>query len=354
MHDEIESLRGSGIRITVLGGGTGLASMLRGLKLCSENITAIVTTADDGGSSGMLRNDLGIIPPGDIRNCILALADTEPMMEQLLNYRFTDGSLAGQSFGNLFLAALTGISGSFETAVRQFSDVLAVTGRVLPVSGEPAQLEADFENGAVIIGESRITQFKKKEKSRIRRVRLTKPVKANSDVLDAVRCAELLVLGPGSLYTSVIPNLLVSGVAEALQSSRALRVYVSNIMTQEGETEGYTCFDHVREINSHAGAQVIDVCLVNSQPVPEDARKRYAEENAEVAEIDRRLFAEAGIELRERPLLLLRDGQVRHHPLRLAHALTQLFIEKRPRTGLYRQADESLLEWMRDQITEGL
>ena len=352
MQNDLESLRGSGIRITALGGGTGLSSMLRGLKLCSENITAIVTTSDDGGSSGALRQDLGIIPPGDIRNCILALANTEPTMEQLLNHRFTDGSLAGQSFGNLFLAALTGVSGSFETAVRQMSDVLAVTGRVLPVSAEPTQLEAEFENGTRVAGETRITDCKKKEKSRIRRVRLTKSVQAQSDVLDAITRAELVVLGPGSLYTSIIPNLLVTGVAGALQASRALRVYICNIMTQEGETEGYTCFEHAREIGKHAGGQVFDICLVNNAPVPDDVLRRYAGESAGVAQIDRGLFAGAGIELRERPLLLLRDGQARHHPLRLAHALTELLIEKRPRTGLYRQADETLLEWMRERLAE--
>jgi uncharacterized cofD-like protein len=354
MYADIDNLRGSGIRIAALGGGTGLSSMLRGLKLCSENITAIVTTTDDGGSSGMLRSDLGIIPPGDIRNCILALANTEPIMEQLLNYRFTDGSLAGQSFGNLFLAALTGVSGSFETAVRQMSDVLAVTGRVLPVSTEPAQLEAIFENGMSIAGESKITDCKKMH-NRIREIRLIPETpKAHGDVLDAIAGAELIVLGPGSLYTSIIPNLLVDGVAEALRASRALRVYVCNIMTQEGETEGYTCFDHAREINSHAGGPVIDICLVNTAPVPEKILDRYADEGAGVTQIDRHLFAKAGIELRERPLLALRDGQARHHPLRLAHALTELLIEKQPRAGLYGQADESLLVWMREKIKDEL
>ncbi|MDR0292909.1 MAG: YvcK family protein [Oscillospiraceae bacterium] len=351
MHAELESLRGSGIRIAALGGGTGLSSMLRGLKLCSENITAIVTTADDGGSSGMLRQDLGIIPPGDIRNCILALANTEPTMEQLLNHRFSEGSLAGQSFGNLFLAALTGISGSFDTAIRQMSEVLAVTGRVLPVSVGPTVLEAVFENGMRVSGESSITECKKRQKCRIQKVRLIpETAKANADVLESVERAELVVLGPGSLYTSVIPNLLVAGVAGALKATRALRVYVCNIMTQEGETEGYSCFDHAREITDHAGGPVFDVCLVNNAPVPEDILRRYAGESAGAARIDRKLFAEAGIELQERPLLRVRDGQVRHHPLRLAHALTELLIEKRPRAGLYGQADEALRDWMREQI----
>lgn len=355
MQSDLDSARGSGIRIAAIGGGTGLASMLRGLKHCSENITAVVTTADDGGSSGMLRQDLGIIPPGDIRNCILALANTEPTMENLLNYRFTDGSLAGQSFGNLFIAALTGVSGSFDTAIRQMSEVLAVTGRVLPVSSEPTRLEAVFANGARVIGESHISEVKKKQKCRIKEVRLIpEQARAHEDVLEALAQAELVVLGPGSLYTSVIPNLLVEGVSEALRESRALRVYICNIMTQEGETEGYSCFDHARELINHAGGSVVDVCLVNSAPVPADILENYAGENAEPARIDRKLFIEAGIELRERPLMRIHNGQVRHHPMRLAFALTELFAEKRPRAGLYAQADASLLHWMRETLeTQG-
>lgn len=351
--NDLEMARGSGIRIAALGGGTGLSSMLRGLKLCSENITAIVTTADDGGSSGQLRQDLGIIPPGDIRNCILALANTEPTMERLLNYRFPEGTLAGQSFGNLFLAALTGICGNFDEAIERMSEVLAVTGRVLPVSRGPTLLEAVFENGARVTGESNIFTFKKRQKCRIKEIRLIpENARARSDVLNAIAGADLIVLGPGSLYTSIIPNLLAEGIAEALAASAGLRVYVCNIMTQEGETEGYTCFDHAREILRHAKRPVFDICLVNSTPVPENVNALYAEEGAGAARVDRRLFAEAGIELRERPMLALRGGQVRHHPLRLACALTELFTEKHPRAEPYRQMDEAVLHWMRDTLSE--
>ncbi|MDR1668376.1 MAG: YvcK family protein [Oscillospiraceae bacterium] len=346
-------MNGSGIRIAALGGGTGLSSMLRGLKMCSENITAIVTTADDGGSSGQLRQDLGIMPPGDIRNCILALANTEPTMERLLNYRFPEGSLAGQSFGNLFLAALTGISGSFDEAVERMSDVLAVTGRVLPVSRGPTLLEAVFENGARVTGESNIFNAKKQQKCRIRQVRLIpENARARDDALLAITDADLVVLGPGSLYTSIIPNLLAEGVSEALAASSALRVYVCNIMTQEGETEGYSCFDHAREILRHAKRPVFDVCLANNTPVPDEINALYAKEGAGAARLDRHLFEEAGIALRERPMMTLHCGQVRHHPLRLAYALTELFAELHPREGSYRQMDESLLSWIQDKITE--
>lgn len=352
MYGDLETARSSGIRITVIGGGTGLSAMLRGLKLCSENITAVVTTADDGGSSGMLREDLGIIPPGDIRNCILALANTEPTMEKLLNYRFTEGSIAGQSFGNLFLAALTGVSGSFDEAIQRMSEVLAVSGRVLPVTQEPMVLEALFENGTRVLGESNIFSFKKQQKCRISEVRVIpdRP-RAHDDVIEAIMEADLVVLGPGSLYTSIIPNLLVDGISRALSATRALRVYVCNIMTQEGETEGYTCFDHARELSNHAGGVVFDICLVNNSPVPEEIVPLYAEEKAGPTEIDRYLFAAAGIELRERPLLEIKNGQVRHDTSKLALALCELCFEKRPRAGLYGETDNILLSWLREQLT---
>ena len=203
---------GRPLRIVAIGGGHGLSGMLRGLKRYTSDITAIVTVADDGGSSGMLRNELGILPPGDIRNCILALSDVEPTMEQLLNYRFSEGSLSGQCFGNLFLAAMNGISSSFDEAVRKMSDILAITGRVLPVTTSDVRLEAEFDNGEKILGESRIFYAKKNNNSRIRRVRLlpeNPPALPMS--LRAIEEADVIIIGPGSLYTSIIPNFLVRG-----------------------------------------------------------------------------------------------------------------------------------------------
>ena len=241
-------------RIAAIGGGHGLSAMLRGLKAYTRDITAIVTVADDGGGSGMLREDLGMLPPGDIRNCIMALANTEPTMQQLLNYRFTDGSLAGQSFGNLFLAAMNGISGSFDEAVHRMGDVLAITGRVLPVTNQDVRLEAEFHDGSRILGESKIFYAKKINNSRIRKVRLVpeRPA-ALPESVRAIREADIVVIGPGSLYTSIIPNFLVSGIADAVRQSRALKIYVLNIMTQDGETDGYDADDHVRAILEHAG-----------------------------------------------------------------------------------------------------
>lgn len=227
--------RAYGPRVAVIGGGHGLSTMLRGLKQYTENISAIVTVADDGGGSGMLRQDLGMPPPGDIRNCMEALANTEPLMSQLMQYRFSEGSLAGQSFGNLFLAALNGISPSFDAAVSRMSEVLAITGRVLPVTTADVQLEAELENGASVVGESKIFYCKKQENCRIKQVRLI-PEHPNAlpQALTALRQADMIVLGPGSLYTSIIPNLLVDGIVGAVQESTALKVYVANVMTQEG------------------------------------------------------------------------------------------------------------------------
>ena len=215
-----------GPKITAIGGGTGLSTMLRGLKKYTRNLTAVVTVADDGGGSGVLRRDIGMPPPGDIRHCMEALANVEPIMQRLLTYRFTEGGLAGQSFGNLILAALNGVTGSFEEAVSQMSQVLAITGRVLPVTSADVQLEAVFENGARVVGESKICDVKKQQDCRIHHVELipAKP-KALPAALEAIREADLLLLGPGSLYTSVIPNLLVAGVPEAIRASDALQHY---------------------------------------------------------------------------------------------------------------------------------
>ena len=254
-----------GPKITAIGGGTGLSTMLRGLKKYTKNLTAVVTVADDGGGSGVLRRDIGMPPPGDIRHCMESLANVEPIMERLLTYRFQEGSLAGQSFGNLILAALNGVTGSFEEAVAQMSQVLAITGRILPVTSADVQLEAVFENGARVVGESKISSFKKEQDCRIAHVALLpeRPA-ALPAALQAIREADLILMGPGSLYTSVIPNLLVEGVVEAICRSEALKIYVCNIMTQEGETEGYTAADHVDALLSHGAPGLVDLCLANS------------------------------------------------------------------------------------------
>ena len=270
-----------GPRIVAIGGGTGLSTMLRGLKNYTRNLTAVVTVADDGGGSGMLRRDMGMPPPGDIRHCMESLANVEPIMQRLLTYRFTEGALAGQSFGNLILAALNGVTGSFEEAVSQMSQVLAITGRVIPVTSADVQLEAVFENGTRVVGESKIYDFKKQQDCRIHHVALIpERPRALPSALEAIREADLILLGPGSLYTSVIPNLLVKGVPEAIAQSDALKIYVCNIMTQDGETEGYTAGDHLEALMNHGAPGLLDLCLANSAPVQAGLVERYRAEDA--------------------------------------------------------------------------
>ena len=325
----MEKRRHRGPRVAVIGGGHGLSNMLRGLKRYTENISAIVTVADDGGGSGMLRQDLGMPPPGDIRNCLEALANTEPLMSELMHYRFTEGSLAGQSFGNLFLAALNGISTSFDTAVSRMSQVLAITGRVLPVTTADVQLEAEFENGASVIGESKIFYCKKKEDCRITKVRLIpEHPRALPKAVEAIREADMIILGPGSLYTSIIPNLLVDGIVEAILQSDALKVYVANVMTQEGETEGYTASDHIAAIFQHSAPGLFDLCLTNSSPVPPDVAARYAQEGAEPLRYDAGRCAALGVELVSRPIATVENGYVRHQSENLARELIQLHAER--------------------------
>lgn len=318
-------------RIVVIGGGTGLSTMLRGLKRQSENITAIVTVADDGGGSGMLRADLGMPPPGDVRNCIQALANTEPLMEKLLAYRFTDGSLKGQSFGNLFLAALNGMSETFDEAVRKMSDVLAITGRVLPVTNENVYLAAEFDDGSEVTGESHIADAKKERDARIRRVRLIpeRPA-ALPQVLEAIDAADMIVLGPGSLYTSIMPNLLTEGVARAVAQSDAFRIYVLNVMTQDGETEGYTASDHIGALFSNSGERLFDWCLANDREIPAELLEKYGAEGAEPVRVDEEEVAHLGVGVLRAPVAGWASGYVRHDPEALARELLRLYRVKSP------------------------
>lgn len=312
-------------KIVAIGGGHGLSAMLRGLKRYSRNITAIVTVADDGGGSGMLREDLGILPPGDIRNCIMALANTEPAMEELLQYRFTEGSLAGQSFGNLFLAAMNGICGSFEEAVHRMGEVLAITGRVLPVTNENVHLEAEFANGSRTLGESKIFYAKKINDCRIKQVRLVpEHPKALPESLEAIRQADLILMGPGSLYTSIIPNFLVDGISEAVADSKAKKFLIMNIMTQDGESEGYTGADHVRALLRHAKPGIVDVCIANSAVLPEEVLAPYRAEGVEQLELDRDGIEAMGILVKEYDLAT-GTRYIRHDSEALAKAIMEVY-----------------------------
>lgn len=323
------NLISGGPSIVAIGGGNGLSAILRGLKLYTRNLTAIVTVADDGGGSGMLREDLGMPPPGDIRNCMEALANAEPLMQQLLSYRFTEGRLAGQAFGNLLLAALDGVSDSFDQAVARMSEVMAITGRILPVTNSNVQLEATFENGTSVCGESKIFAFKKAQDCRIHHVRLLpERPPALPAALDAIRQAEIILLGPGSLYTSVIPNLLVEGVADAIQESKALKIYICNIMTQDGETEGMTAADHVAALLEHGGAGLIDMCLCNNASVSAGLLERYSAEDAEPMQVSRRDIELLGVEVVSRPLTDESSHFARHSGIKVAEAVLELHRQR--------------------------
>ncbi|MDF9408180.1 MAG: Gluconeogenesis factor [Pelotomaculum sp. PtaB.Bin013] len=310
-----------GPKIVVIGGGTGLSVLLRGLKKYTSNLTAIVTVADDGGSSGRLRGDLGILPPGDIRNCLVALADKEPLMEELLQYRFTTGELAGHCMGNLLLAALTGVTGSFDQAVRGLSKVLAVRGRVLPATLSNITLCAELLDGTVVQGESSITRCHGK----IKRV-FTKPQRCLPlvEALAAIQAADAVVLGPGSLYTSIIPNLLVKGIPEALARSSAIKIYVCNVMTQPGETDDYTGSEHLRAIIAHAG-KFLDYVLLNTGQIPARLRVRYRHDGASPVLADLEKIEEMGVTAVGENLIHEIDV-VRHHPDELAQVILRLIL----------------------------
>lgn len=317
-------------RIAVLGGGTGLSSMLRGLKIYSDNITAIVTVTDDGGGSGILRRELNMPPPGDIRNCIQALANAEPAMQAMMNYRFREGTLTGQSLGNLLLAALYDMTDSFDSAVAALSQVLAITGRVLPVTNEEVSLRAYFDDGGVIQGETQITSYKRLTDAVIQRVALhpARPA-ALPAVLDAIAGAEMIVLGPGSLYTSVIPPLLTEGVADAIRVSNAVKVYVMNIMTQDGETENYTAADHAQALLTHGGTGLFQYVLANGEAVPQCLVEVYKRQNARPVRLDEERLAAMGLETETAPVASWEGGLARHDPAALAQALMKLYYERR-------------------------
>lgn len=323
------------MRVVAIGGGTGLSTLLRGLKphlagaegdageaSVLTRLTAIVTVTDEGGSSGRLRRDFGMLPPGDIRNCLVALAEDEQLLTRLFRYRFAGGrGLAGHSFGNLFLAALTHLTGDFARAVRLSGEVLAIRGEILPSTLSDVRLTARTVDGRGLRGEARITQTP----ARIRRLELVpRGARPLPEALAAIDEADVITLGPGSLYTSLIPNLLVRGVASRIARARAARVLVANLMTQPGETRGYTASDHLRALQQHArGRRLFDYMVLNSQPVSARLVKRYAAEGAVPVANDLDEVRKLGAEPVMAPLV--EEGEVaRHEPHRLAKLLLGL------------------------------
>lgn len=267
-----------GPRIVVIGGGTGLHTLLRGLKLYTSNITAVVTVFDSGGSSGKLRDELGVLPPGDIRNCLVALSAKESLMTELFQYRFKNGSLQGHSFGNLFITAMSEVSGDFSEAVKKSSEILSIRGRVLPSSMENVTLCAELNNKKIVKGESNISENKK---GRISSIYIQPPfVLPLPETIQAIKDAEAIILGPGSLYTSVICNLLVKNVPEAICQSKAIKMYVCNVMTQPGETDSYSASMHLREVIRYLKNNCIDFVLVNAKKLDKKVAVKYQKEGA--------------------------------------------------------------------------
>ncbi len=309
-----------GPKIVAVGGGTGLSMLLKGIKHITNNVTAVVTVGDDGGSSGRLREEMGVLPPGDIRNCIAALADDEDLVTKLFQYRFRAGEgLEGHSFGNLFLTALCSITGDMVRAVKESSNVLSIRGRVLPSTLDDMKLVAEMEDGRIIHGESNIPEAHGK----IKRL-YTDPgnCKALDDVIAAIRNAELIILGPGSLYTSVIPNLLIKEISHEIARSKAKKIYVCNIMTQPGETDGYSVSDHVNALMKHAGSKkIVDAVLVNDF-MPSNLAQKYQLSGSYPVKLDFDNLKKLGVKIFSKKLIEdNKDGLVRHSSNRVARAI---------------------------------
>lgn len=313
-------------RIVIIGGGTGLPVLLRGLKHYPVDITAIVTVADDGGSSGRLREDLHIPPPGDIRNVLVALSDVEPLVEEMFQHRFkTSSELSGHSLGNLILAAMTSITGNFVHAIQEMSKVLNVHGKVLPAANQNVVLNAEMEDGTIISGESKIPYSGKK----IKRVFLTpKDIRPLPESIQAIRLADLIIIGPGSLYTSILPNLLVPRLGDEVSRANAKKVYICNLMTQAGETHGYTASEHVKAIHNHMNCSFINTILVNNEEIPPDVMLRYNEELAFPVKNDLPDLVELGLEVVHADIAIQENGALRHDPKKVAGILYNLLINE--------------------------
>ncbi len=309
-------------RIVVIGGGTGLPVLLRGLKQYPIDITAIVTVADDGGSSGRLRSELQIPPPGDIRNCLAALSEVEPLVESLFQHRFRNGNeLSGHALGNLLLAAMTSITGDFVSGIREMSKVLNVKGKVLPAANRAIILHAELEDGTVVTGESKIPNANKK----INRVFLTpSDVEPLPETLEEINNADLVVIGPGSLYTSILPNLLVSKIGQQLCHSKAKKVYVCNVMTQAGETMGYTSSDHVKALYDHLKCAFLNSVIVNDAELPKEVLQRYKLENAQPVKYDKEKLENYGLEIINKDLVQIKNGVIRHDTEKIANVIYSL------------------------------
>lgn len=316
-------------RIVVIGGGTGLSAILRGLKHVTKDLSAVVSVADDGGSSGVLRKDLNMLPPGDIRNCILAMSNSSPLLEKLFNYRFDRGSLEGQSFGNLMLAALNEITGSLEHSIKETSNIFNITGKVYPVTLTSIDLQGTLQNGSIVVGESMIPQESLRQGSPIKHIDIV-PLRPKTlpEVIQAIEQAEIIVVGPGSLYTSILPALLISGVKEAIIRSQGKCFYIAGLMTQHGETDNMHIRDHIRVIEEHIEDPIFDAVLANAQLPDAETLQEYAAEEAypvTLTEQDKAYLKDRNILYRESDYLLLKDGYLRHDGRKVSEDLIHFY-----------------------------
>lgn len=313
------------MKVVAFGGGTGLSILLRGLKKFTKDITAIVTVADNGGGSGVLREDLGMLPPGDMRNCIIALADIEPIMIKLMQHRFKEGYLKGQSFGNLFIAAMYEIFGDYEHALKEIGSIFRLSGKVLPMTLQDTQLKALLSNGEYILGETNITEYVSKINSKIEKIELVPSVcKPLEEAKKDIEEADVLVLGPGSLYTSVIPNLLVDEISSLLIEAKAPVFYVCNLMTQPGETDDYNAFDHVNAIIKHSSRHLIDYVIINDNLIPENMIENYKFQGARQVLVDEeqlRKFEEMNMKVICSNFIDIRKSYIRHNSEKIGQLL---------------------------------
>ncbi|ACO03162.1 MULTISPECIES: YvcK family protein [Persephonella] len=322
------------MRVVAVGGGTGLSSLLRGIKhLVPDTIrdlSAIVTVADNGGSSGRLREEMQVPAPGDIRNCIVALAEDEDILTQVFQYRFSNGNgLKGHSFGNLFLSVLTKITGDFLDAVEITSNILKIKGEIIPSTDKLVDIVAQFSDGAIIKGETQITEYGKQLKGKIVRIWMEpSDVEAPQKALEKIRDADFIILGPGSLYTSIIPNLLVKDIKEAILNSKAYKIYICNVMTQYGETYKFSASQHIKAIHETVGEEFIDAAIINTTLPPHELIEKYMRENSQPVTADVPEIVDMGITVYAKDLIEAGD-YVRHNPEKLTAVLLEVMEKAR-------------------------